>query len=42
MNDINLGLYSQSRLCPLGLTINYMDCSGVRVFTVEFLWTVFH
>ena len=44
MDDINLGLYPRPRLCPLamGLTTNYMDCSGVLVFTVELLWTVFH
>ena len=42
MDDINLGLYPQPRLCPLDLTTNYMVCSGVCVFTVELLWTVFH
>ena len=41
MDDINLGLYPRPRLCLLVLTTNYMDCSGVRVFTVELLWTVF-
>ena len=38
MDDINLGLYPRPQLCLLGLTT---DCSGVRVFTVELLWTVF-
>ena len=41
MDDINLGLYPRPQLCLLGLTTNQMDCSGVRVFTVELLWTVF-
>ena len=41
MDDINLGLYPRPRLCLLGLTTNQMNCSGVRVFTVELLWTVF-
>ena len=42
MNDINLGSYPQPWLCLLGLTTNYMDCSGVCIFTVKLLWTVFH
>ena len=42
MDDINLGLYPRPWLCPLGLTTNYMDCFGIRVFTVELLLTVFH
>ena len=42
MDDINLGLYLRPWLCQLGLTTNYMDCSGARFFTVELLWTVFY
>ena len=44
MDDINLGLYPQPRLCLLGLTTNQnlMDYSDVCVFTVELLWTVFN
>ena len=42
LDDINMGLYPRPWLCPLGLTTSYMDCSGVRVFTAELLWTVFH
>ena len=42
MDDINLRLYPRPWLCPLGLTTNYMDYSGVCVFTVEHLWTGYH
>jgi len=41
MDGIILGLYPRLQLCPLGLTTNYMECSGAHVFTVELLWTVF-
>ena len=43
MDDISLGLYPGLRLCQLDLSSRpTMDCSGVHLFTVELLWTVFH
>ena len=42
MDDMNLGLYPRPRLCPLRLTTNYVNCSGVCVFAVELLWTDFY